>query len=382
MKTDTFQLGNSQYTVTYQPELAFYYSQYPVRIYRASGVSSLCVRVKNTGTGLSHRESRYFYGNEILMDLSNIMRNLAPDASEMIGASRRLPTFLITIENEEGTVYHAFNVFGIPGALNANETYREHYAAPKNRRLWINYPQTFDLHATRDGDKFFRIATDFVNIRYDDPHELSQEENLVDAIEAQGSTSTLAVLSQLRAGQPQTVYLSNCFIVNRYGDRLQKADSYPLRLQPDNTPRDAAGRVFLRWLQRDGSVGYWLFYSGEEQSAFAEGNSFERYAFNPNEPSYLAQDLAEFSSNPRQGDFKESRTLRLGAVLHNADEYDYLLGLLSSPVVDRLLPGDRDIWERVNILPSSLARSRKFDTPTSRQIEITIQLPDRDTIQL
>lgn len=382
MKTDTFQLGSSQYTVTYQPELAFYYSQYPVRIYRASGVSSLCVRVKNTGTEQSHRESRYFYGNEILMDLSNIMRNLAPDASEMIGASRRLPTFRITIENEGGTVYHAFNVFGIPGALNANETYREAYATPQNRRLWINYPQTFDLHAARDGYKFFEIATDYVDIRYDNPDELSQEENLVDAIEAQGGTSALAVLSQLRAGRPYTVHLSNYFSVNRYGDRLQLVETYPLRLIPDNTPRDAAGRVFLRWLQRDGSVGYWLFYSGEEQSAFAEGNSFERYAFNPNEPSYLAQDLAEFSRNPRQGDFKESRTLRLGAVLHNADEYDYLLGLLSSPVVDRLLPGDRDIWERVNILPSSLARSRKFDTPTSRQIEITIQLPDRDTIKL
>lgn len=382
MKTDSFKIGSYQYTVAYQPELAFYYSQYPVRIYRASGVSSLCVRVTNTGTGQYHRESRYFYGNEILMDLSNIMRNLAPDTSEMIGASRSLPTFRITIENEGGTVYHTINVFGIPGALNANETYREPYGTPEKRRLWINYPQTFELHTEREREKFFDIGANRVPYLDGDEAELSEEASLVDTVEEQGGASALATLDLLRAGQPQTVYLSNYYSVDKFGDRYQRASTYPLLLIPDNTPRDAAGRVFLRWLQRDGSVGYWLFYSGEEQSAFAESNSFERYTFNPNEPSYVAQDSAEFSGNPRQGDFKESRTLRLGAVINNADEYDYLLGLMSSPVVDRLLPGDRDIWERVNILPSTMARSRKFDTPTSRQIEITIQLPDRDTIKL
>lgn len=86
--------------------------------------------------------------------------------------------------------------------------------------------------------------------------------------------------------------------------------------------------------------------------------------------------------NPARADFTETQTLALGTYANNQDEYDYLMGLVTSPVVDRLISAYADKWQRVNIVPGSYAHSRKRTTPHRLPFEITITLPQRNTIKL
>ncbi|MBQ2015379.1 MAG: hypothetical protein II207_00075 [Clostridia bacterium] len=204
--------------------------------------------------------------------------------------------------------------------------------------------------------------------------------SLIDILSENGGSAAREYLSNLRAGRPQLIGLSTYTYISAQAEEGDYSGSYWLSLQPDLTPVDAPGRTYLRWLQRDGSVGYWLFHSGELQVAAAQGSTFQRFFNNPNAPSSSAP---EFANNSRQADFTESRTLNLGTTANNLDEFEYLAGLMTSPVVDRYIKvGDSYGWQRVNVMPSSQAYSRKRDTPRVRQIELTIQLPDRDTIKL
>lgn len=395
MITETITIDNqTRLTVQYKVSPAFMYSRTPLLVSDSSqALAAIDLRVSLPETGVSFVESRQFYNGEASFDLDSIMRLLAPDVTSLLSAQRgnrgASEAFFVELIYADDTVWSR-GYDAIFGALNANESYRckaLDVANPESRRLWINYPQTFCLNQDIDDTHFFKLyGGTKVAAQNDNPDVFSIEEDFVQALGADESDDAQWCLETLRAGIPQLVGLSNYAYVNAQAEQKTFNGPYWLKLIPDLTPAFAPGRTFVRWLQRDGSFGYWLFHSGELQVVASEGTSFQRYYANPDEPSYFG-DYVQFDRNSRQADFSETRTLNLGTTVETLEEFEYLAGLMTSPVVDRYVisgenGGEHAGWERVNVLPSSQAYSRKRSTPRMRQIELTIQLPDRDTIKL
>lgn len=382
-------------TVQYKGSPAFMYSRTPLLISDPSKtLSAINLRVSNPETGASFIESRQFYNGDTAFDLSAIMRHLSPDVTSLLSSQRgnqgASEYFTIELIYADDIVWTKSYYYAIFGALNANESYRSKAldaSHPEVRRIWVNYPQTFCLNQDIDDNHYFVLPSGTkIAAQHDNPDYFSIEDDLVEALGADGRDEAQGCLEALRAGTPQLVGLSNYAYVNAQAEQKTFNGPYWLKLLPDLTPALAPGRTYLRWLQRDGSFGYWLFYSGELQVVASEGTSFQRYYASPDEPSYFGN-YAQFDSNSRQADFSETRTLNLGTTVETLEEFEYLAGLMTSPVVDRYVisgenGGEHAGWERVNVLPSSQAYSRKRSTPRLRQIELTIQLPDRDTIKL
>jgi hypothetical protein len=390
MITENFEFNRHTGTVTYISPVAFMYSQVPLTVRLPKVTGSIRLKVECLDTGDSFEEIRALHNAVARFDLSKIMQYLAPDVTSLLSEQRN---GLGVYAEFTTTLYFASTEIwslvwkGKYGALNANESYRynpEGLRGPVNRRLWLNFPQTFAIqrddydafyYLTEAGTKLYPANLNSDNFEY--------ENNLVRSLSILSDYDPEAnrLLLQLKSGNAQTVGLSTERAINAHAEVVEGNEPFWLRLQPDLTPRDATGVTYLRWLQRDGSIGYWLFRSGELQTTSDAGTGFQRFLVNPNAPSYVGE-FAHFD-NALLADYTEARTLNLSAEIRNRDEYEYLCGLLTSPVVDRLVDsGQYQAWERVNIMPSSQSLSLRRDTPFSRTLELGVQLPRRDTIKL
>ena len=390
MTKETISLsGKAVGTLSYISQLAFMFSRVPLLLAFNRAIGKITVTVESQDTGESFQETRSAYNNKASFDLSKIMQYLAPDPSSLLHEERNglaaYAMFNVSLSIGSTEVW-SMPFVGIYGALNANEAYRFNAGGannPVNRRLWVNFPQTVQIQ--RDNDDAFYYQTESGVKLYPDGlgiDERAYENDLMHTIALMADNVADRLLCQLRAGNAQTVGLSNALAISAQAEVVEGNEPFWLLLQPDLTPRHASGVTYLRWLQRDGSIGYWLFRSGELQTTAEEAASFQRYNENPNVSSYW-DDFLHFDGNQLHADYAETRTLNLSAEIRNRDEFEYLCGLLTSPVVDRLVDSEtHEGWERVNIMPSSQGLSLRRDTPFSRTLELAIQLPRRDTIKL
>lgn len=393
MIQEIFTLNRLNGTVEYISPLAFMYSRVPLLVRYPKGLSNTTVTVSvvNDDIGESFNETRMLNAGSASFDLSRIMQCLAPDVTTMLQEQRRglgaYTNFDVNLLLG-GSLVWTGRFTGIYGALNANEAYRYNTAgeaSPVNRRLWVNFPQTFALQ--RDENDEFYYQTAYAKLYPEDLNtdNFGYENNLMQSLRVLSDFDIEAnrLLLQLKSGSAQTIGFSTDRAINAQAEVVGGNAPFWLRLQPDLTPRDASGVTYLRWLQRDGSIGYWLFRNGELQTSAEAGSSFQRYNANPNVPSYYVGEFVQFDGNPLLSDYAETRTMNLSAEIRNRDEYEYICGLLTSPVVDRLVDSEtHEGWERVNIMPSSQGLSLRRDTPFSRTLELAIQLPRRDTIKL
>lgn len=390
MTKETISLsGKAVGTLSYISQLAFMFSRVPLLLAFNRAIGKITVTVESQDTGESFQETRSAYNNKASFDLSKIMQYLAPDPSSLLHEERNglaaYAMFNVSLSIGSTEVW-SMPFVGIYGALNANEAYRFNAGGannPVNRRLWVNFPQTVQIQ--RDNDDAFYYQTESGVKLYPDGLDIDErayENDLMHTIALMADNVADRLLCQLRAGNAQTVGLSNALAISAQAEVVEGNEPFWLLLQPDLTPRHASGVTYLRWLQRDGSIGYWLFRSGELQTTAEEAASFQRYNENPNVSSYW-DDFLHFDGNQLHADYAETRTLNLSAEIRNRDEFEYLCGLLTSPVVDRLVDSEtHEGWERVNIMPSSQGLSLRRDTPFSRTLELAIQLPRRDTIKL
>ena len=390
MRQDTFTYNRVTGSVQYISALAFLYSRVPLLIQVPKTSGTVRITVSNSDTGESFSEIRALHNNVATFDLSTIMRAIAPDATSLLSESRAglaaFASFEVSL-NVGGIEVWSRPFVGIYGALNANESYRYNTAgkaSPVSRRLWVNFPQTFAIQRDEKDEFYYQTEAGVKLYPEDlDSDNFEYENNLVRSLSILSDYDPEAnrLLLQLKSGNAETVGLSTDRAINAQAEDVG-ALPFWLRLQPDLTPRDASGVTYLRWLQRDGSIGYWLCRNGELQTSASTDSSFQRYNENPNVSSYW-DDFLHFDGNPLLADYSETRTMNLSAEIRNRDEFEYICGLLTSPVVDRLIDSEgADAWERVNIVPSSQGLSLRRDTPFTRTLELAIQLPPRDTIKL
>lgn len=105
---------------------------------------------------------------------------------------------------------------------------------------------------------------------------------------------------------------------------------------------DANEGEYLRWVDRHGFLRYWLFAKGEDARTVSSDSEFIR------------DNLSEYPSGRRQN-YQREDAISLCAPLVDAETFDFLQDVTSSPVVERYLGGDD--WETVTIKAGTFTKS-------------------------
>lgn len=358
------------FTIGYPNSVAFMYSPQVVNVQLAAVDTSgrIKVTVTHTASGRSHTETRGLFQSEAHFDIRRIMQLLAPDVDTVL---QRLDyqtgkslseAFTLTVEYESAsgsaTSVLETAITGMYGALDQGES----YGAPRQRRLWLNYPQTFNIW--NNPDEGVMIVT--------------EEEDCYPTVEGGAPCYECAFLA---AVDPVFVHTFRPGILRRdvslsWLSRVEGGEETPQTLaRVDILPDDSTDGVYLRWLNRRGEVSYWLFTPSQSRVTSAARSSFTRYydgdPATPQDGVYV---------NPMKADFREARELVLGATGLLIEEHEDLCSLATSPAVEMLV-GD-GLWQRVNVTAGTFPRNIRRDTPSLQDLEFTIELPERNTVTL
>lgn len=411
-----------QLTVRYPNSIAFMYSPQPLMMESYGNAGPLAVKatVIHVSSGRSYTEERAFYNRTVRFDLSRIMQLLSPDVDTLF---RRLDygtslseafVIRVTYQDTDGASYSIMDIDDITamyGALDPGEIYGEH----TQRRLWLKYPQTFNLWKDDFGETAFVLDDAYIYPDVDNSGPC-HERDLIEAMEAVGDWQSLR---EIKPWHP----MRNVGLTwkTRIEQGEEMAEEFRIvTLVPD----DSKDGTYLRWLNRRGEVSYWLFKNSQIRVTSAANNNFERfYEDDPSAP------VARIYNNSLKSDRREARELTLGAVGLTRDEFDDLCDLATSPLVERLMPpvaeedtevnivydgGDAEaasrvdiqsgadqatmveagdsitgriaasecVWERVNVSTGSFTRNIRRNTPNRQDLEFVIELPERNTIKL
>lgn len=405
--------------------VAFMYSRQPVIVTftsGASGVTSVDIKLTCKTTNRTHTESRAPYSSRLEFDISRIMQLLATDVDEIskrIGywtgqsLSESFKLEISYIDKGDTITIATEDIVGMYGALDQGEIYGEH----TQRRLWVNFPQTFNLW--RDAEDAVQFVTDEAYISPDVTEgKPCYECSLMNTLSAVGESD---LIKALKNGAP----LRNLGLSwrSRIEDSNESAEELrTITLVPDCSRRTDG--TYLRWLNRRGEMSYWLFTNSKMRVTTTVADTFVRY--------YQGDPAAPVSSifqNPQKASYREAREMVLGAVGLSRDEFDDLCDLATSPLVERLMPDvlqedtevdivydggdatthDADVliesaanldtevdggdastgknaqtnkWQRVNVVAGTFERGIKRMTPNRQDLEIIIELPERNTIKL
>lgn len=382
MRTTT--LTSRSATLTYPNPVVFMYSPQPV-IYKttASQGELLYLDVYNDDTEKTYREKRRCpdpaeQGDEVTVefDISRALRQLSPDIDTLLqgldySGCKSFGTQLgVQLRDSKLSVIYAFNVWALPGALDAGET----YSSNRRVRLYPNWPQTVTVGRSGSGESFSgtTVATGVKSYTASGMTGPTSEAALVQLIRAQNGTTDL---NKLLAGIDPGL---QCYDISQVAGALQYGGMATRPFTVDTTPM-AAGRYFTRWLSRSGGVRYWLFYGGDYKFAASSANTFtRRYTGDPNTPGNRCY-RNEFKANMVAG-----RTLTLGAPAVTDEEFELLTDMAVSPVVDLLtgLSVTAPTWTRVAVAAGTYTRNRRWANPNLQDFEITVTLPTLNCINL
>lgn len=130
----------------------------------------------------------------------------------------------------------------------------------------------------------------------------------------------------------------------------------------------AGDTLYLRWLTRQGDIGYYLFGLSSTGASSAADLSYSRSVSGTLVPDSYGALPSSFRRDKKPG-----RTLKAGVEL--SDEYDFetVADLLQSPVVEMYHGGDSPWWERVNVTATTVSRDRRKGRKLQK-VEITVEL--------
>lgn len=411
--------------INYPNSVAFMYSRQPVIVTfpgGAAGVTSVGVKLTCPLTGRTHTESRAPYSSSIEFDISRIMQLLATDVDhitkrfedeEGTSLSERFELAVSYTQGQTTTQLLTAEIVGMYGALDQGEIYGEH----TQRRLWLNFPQTFNLW--RDPEGSVQFVTDEAYISPNAPQDAPCCEcSLMDTLRA---VEESGLIDSLKHGAP----LRNLGL--SWGPRIEEGNETTQTLRTITLIPDCSRRTdgtYLRWLNRRGEMSYWLFTESKLRVTTSVADTFVRYY--QGDPTIPERGIFQ---NPQKASYREAREMVLGAVGLSRDEFDDLCDLATSPLVERLMPevlpedtaldtvydggdattqepgtliesaagldtevdgGDAgtgksaqsDRWQRVNVVAGTFERNIRRKTPNRQDLEIIIELPERNTIKL
>ena len=420
--------ANKLLRITYPNSIAFMYSRQPIIVeaeYDASSdIENITVEVVNDLTGDVYSETRALFASRVEFDISRILQLMSDDVDNL---TQRLSHDAGQTMTEPFTIFISYNssqwgsdmLLAFPltvmyGALDQGEIYGEH----NQRRLWVNFPQTFNLWKNSEEEVAFVLDDAYIYPDIDNDSAPCHECDLIGTMLAAGE---LDEFMRMLPERPQR----NIGLTWRSRIELGAEQSQELRtvtLVPDYSRRDEG--TYLRWLNRRGEMSYYLFRNSQLRVSSTVEESFSRYY--PGDPATPADGVLY---NPLRAQYREAREMVIGAVGVSRDEFEDLCDLASSPIVERLLPNvpeedtavdvvfdggtagtstkvqidseageeaevvaggaapdrlkaDEYVWQRVNVVAGTYARNIRRNTPNRQDFELVIELPERNTIKL
>ena len=356
MRTKTITVGGQSMRVDYPDVLAFMYSRQPVIVVPTYADGPLSVVVTHTASGRTHTETRDPLGYEYEFDISRIMQLLAPDLDEITQELGSLVnplyesfTLSIVYDGATATLDTVKGVYGAKDAL--DEPFGD-----IRRRLWVNFPQTFPVWKNSAGSIKLDIEKLGLSVALTDEGECLLLSLLGIRFDPEVKNEVI--------GMPVVEVKATAPIAS--GTRL-------LTLIPDHST--AEDGTYLRWVNRQGGMSYWLFKNSKLRTTSALRDSFQRYY--SGDPSAAVDGIFR---NPQKASYSEAREMALGAVGLSLEEYEDLCSLATSPVVERYLGASK--WQRVNVAAGTFERDIRHSTPSLQDLEIIIELPERNTVTL
>ncbi|MBQ5648138.1 MAG: hypothetical protein IIV16_03330 [Alistipes sp.] len=338
------------YLVEYPNELA--YAGMPA-IVRVSQLDTAYI-----GVGITikvgenyYTETRTPYNGEVVFDISRYMqtafigRNLSPRygglryEQGMVSNTQADVSVVVSLTDTLGKVVnvHSFDVNALVGYMPIGRA----NGGVRNRKWFVNFPQTFDFY----GEEHIDIWLDDTRVTIERSgiaiKQISVELSPYWGNATEGAQS--AVLEALNA-----VYLN--------GDVLNRDAQNIYRLTIDRCTKG----VYLRWLDNFGQWCYYLFRTTGRNYATKEVQSWQdgvlRNDLQPENDVYTGHSSQQLS---------QQESISLGAKLVDAETFDFLLTLTNSPIVEVLTNATEyqannnttPLWERVSVVGGSYART-------------------------
>lgn len=298
-----------------------------------------------------YSETRTPYNGEVVFDISRYMqtafigRNLSPRYGNMaeeqgsVSNTQYSVSVVVSLTDTLGKVVnvHSFDVNALVGYMPIGRA----NGGVRNRRWFVNFPQTFDFY----GDEYTSVSLDDTSVPIERLGEAMQQIS-VELSPYWGNTTEGAQSALLEA--TEAVYLN--------GDVLKQRVQSAYRLTIDRCTKG----VYLRWLDNFGHWCYYLFRTTGRNYATKEVQSWQdgvlRNDLQPENDVYVGHSSQQLS---------QQESISLGAKLVDAETFDFLLTLTNSPIVEVLTNATEyqannkitPLWERVSVVGGSYART-------------------------
>ena len=378
----TYEGGGATFTLS-SGNIAIYAPQPLICFHPTANLGNITVEIVDKATQKSVTDTRTMRpldtgGYGCTFDIAPMLRAVVPDIRELLNGLQ--PDVYYSPNNELSRIFE-LNIEDEAGNALINGECRAIYAAldwhdyieegdVNGRRFYPNFPMTISAAIFDDwlsvwaGLKEIRIAvigeTEIKPVCNELPVSLILKNEVPSFIE-----------DAMRTGQIDILISGVLWFKHGEWDDFDNGSrEYIMRVDA----RERGQGVFLRWLNRDGSLGYWLPTRSKTAGAVKAGNSFTRY--------YLPDSSKPFAGHHvTMQDYTRTETWTLGATDLSEAEYNYLLGITTSPVVDML--DERNEWVPVNIVPATYTRNQpRSGLDRRRELEIQITLPERELIKL
>lgn len=300
-----------------------------------------------------YTETRSPYNGEVVFDISRYMQlafvgTMTPDYFSIVSESSTYRSIEVVVSlTKDGTMTNAltFQCNALYGYIGYNQA---NGGVFRTRKWYINLPQSFDIYAS-DETHITIIG---------DNDALYLDESVSDIAPTTIVTSPLffdiEALANNRSAKlkaTMTQYLN--------GDSFDDGVITETKLIIDK----GASGVYLRWLDHFGHWCYYLFRVTGRSYTTKEERSWQ-HGILRNE--LVAEDGVYLQSGQPMHQLSQQESISLGAKLVDAETFDFLLSLTSSPMVDVMTNvaefvengGEVEaLWERVSVVAGSYART-------------------------
>lgn len=342
------------YRIEYPNVMAYSGMPMVIKVSNAEGYIGVGVTIK-VGEDY-HSETRTLYNGEATFDIQRYaqMAFVGKDLGYKLKSSEswqksNLSQYLevvVSLTDNAGASTNAasFNITALFGYISINQS---NGANVRKRKWFYHYPQSFDFYGDAIGGPYLTVEGSGV-AGWAIPNSETIEQTAIFI------TPRMTDLENTKLKAELTGY--NTWGIN--GDEVENVKTtYDLDIVY------CTSGVYLRWLDHFGQWCYYLFRPTGRNYAISEAQTWQdsilRNELSPDENGVV------LASGQLHQQLTSQESITLGAKLVDAETFDYLLSLASSPIVEVLANAEEyvydatttPLWERVSIVAGSYART-------------------------
>lgn len=350
-------------TIEYPDNIAFCFNRMLVNIY-GEGLESMNIvraQVSIAGEGnVAYTDEREPFNNKIYFFIEGYVQALFDNAQDTtldygISTLQKSPyghmvTVTLTLFDAHSSVFeYSFDIYTIWGVMHVGEKFRN------SRQLtWFRqFPFTVGIYSATVGGKVMVKEGDA------EPYGLNLEAQALWNIALDSMTDSDTIE----------------FFVSKYYSTFDLTfdNSFIYAADEDTTivckADDCTKGVYLRWVNRVGIYCYYLFQHGDETREVQDEGSF---ILNSRQDAGFIR--GHNGGYGRQQQKTEIDTLPICVPLVDSDTYDFLFGVITSPVVDMYMGKDEEglpQWCAVNITADKFVKTKE----SLQDFTCTLELP-------